>query len=917
MICKVCGSEFNIENFDVCPYCLTPVKNMNDTDKNGFEKAVISDCSSEDNYNKGEEHIESASTDYFSLYDNYEVTEEDLIDPSDEKEQEVLIDELGLSVRAVNAFKRARIYTLNELIVFLANNSVADLKNVGEKTIRETDNLIEKIRTGKFEKISSTSKEKMIEEDYVFENISPDVDYLSIDALAELGLTKKTVLSLKNSNVRCCEGLRKLSKKELVRILGSRNMVKLPTVVELLEKDIVSLLNYVLDKNRGGREYDVILRRAQGETLQEIALEPIKEEYSVITRERVRQLENKYLRRILPFVRELLYILKGSNNYVNVQDVLDIFDDDEYDLVILYASKVIDEFEYLDFAEMFVDRNKEFSIEQRLLGLIKEIVDNGMDIYENREQIEEVLVENRFDYLNIESIVSLLKKYNYKFYGTFAVKGKSNYSTICMNMVRKYFPDGIKLSQESEKSEDLIRLRKIIEDKNYGLSLPPSDRTLSATLARSGLILRGRGIYIPQENVTVDESLLLEIKKYIDDMENNKVFYNEIYSEFEGALNVLCGIDNHNYLHGVLAMQYPDSYEYGRDYLIKNGAVDTRADSISDRIYSFICEKGRPVSKNELFQEFRGFSYVMLTMPFLNDPRLLQWEYSYYACMGIFDITNQDRFELKECIVDLFNKNNGYVSDGLLYEKVMEKYPEFIKKNGIKSEMNLHYIVAKMFSEEMDFRRPHISEKNNIDLSTTKNVALYLLNDPKCFTYEEYNGLCDRMKWSHVTSNAAFSEIEGEYDRISVNEYVKKNMFSVPDNIVDSVRTLIEENFENDILPLMSVDLDEFPEWEYPWNEFIVETIIRKYLVEFDVIQPAIKDRRFQKGIIVKKELKITSYSQVVARKMIATQNEKMTESKFLSFLVVHNLTRKVIPNELVNSDYVKKEGDYYCVVKE
>ena len=323
------------------------------------------------------------------------------------------------------------------------------------------------------------------------------------------------------------------------------------------------------------------------------------------------------------------------------------------------------------------------------------------------------------------------------------------------------------------------------------------------------------------------------------------------------------------------------------------------------------------MSKNELFQEFRGFSYVMLTMPFLNDPRLLQWEYSYYACMGIFDITNQDRFELKECIVDLFNKNNGYVSDGLLYEKVMEKYPEFIKKNGIKSEMNLHYIVAKIFSEEMDYRRPHISEKNNIDLSTTKNVALYLLNDPKCFTYEEYNELCDRMKWSNVTSNSAFSDIEGEYDRISVNEYMKKNMFSVPNNILDSVRYLIEENLENDILPLMSVDFDEFPKWEYPWNEFIVETIIRKYLVEFDVIQPAIKDRRFQKGIIVKKELKITSYSQVVARKMIATQNEKMTESKFLSFLVVHNLTRKVIPNELVNSDYVKKEGDYYCVVKE
>ena len=28
MICKVCGSEFNEENFDMCPYCLTPVSSI-------------------------------------------------------------------------------------------------------------------------------------------------------------------------------------------------------------------------------------------------------------------------------------------------------------------------------------------------------------------------------------------------------------------------------------------------------------------------------------------------------------------------------------------------------------------------------------------------------------------------------------------------------------------------------------------------------------------------------------------------------------------------------------------------------------------------------------------------------------------------------------------------------------------------
>ena len=42
---------------------------------------------------------------------------------------------------------------------------------------------------------------------------------------------------------------------------------------------------------------------------------------------------------------------------------------------------------------------------------------------------------------------------------------------------------------------------------------------------------------------------------------------------------------------------------------------------------------------------------------------------------------------------------------------------------------------------------------------------------------------------------------------------------------------------------------------------------------------------------------------------------DNISESKFLSFLVVHNLTKKMIPNELSNSDFVKKVGDSYVRV--
>lgn len=919
MICKCCGSEFNIENFDVCPYCLTPVVLESVEVADSIE--VKEDTESID----GEEIIEVENNELVATdnseadEDDYIVTEEDLIEEINEEsaEEEVLIDEIGLSVRAVNAFRRAKIYTLNELIEFLAVNSVSDLRNVGAKTVRETEELIEKIRAGELEIVRSRSVDAFVPEGPIFSNISSDLDYLSIDALVEFGLSKKMVSNFLQNNIKCCEGLRDLSKRDLSNIIGSRYMDRLSPVASLLENDIISLLDYVLKKTRGSREYNVFLRRAKGETLQEIADNPGNEDEDVITRERVRQIERSYSRSIMPFVRELFYILKGGNTYVTVQDIVDIYDDDEYDQIILAACKSFEEFEYLDFAELFVEKEEGVSKEQILKTLITEIIGDGADIYECRDLIEEVLAQNKFDYIDTEAVVSLLKKYNYTIYGSFAVKGRSNYATVCMYLIRKMFPNGIKLSQsESEQSEDLIKLRQVIDEKYNGLTVPSSDRALSSTLVRSGLILRGRGTYISQEYVSIDESLLHEIKAYIDSKDTNRVFYNEIFSDFEGVLNVICGVDNYNYLHGVLAMRFPDSYEYGRDYLLKNGVVDAEADSISDRIYNFICSMGRPVSKAELVQAFRGFSNVMLIMPFVNDNRLLQWDYNYYSCTGILNITDADTIDLENIILELFSNNFGYASDGLLYDVIQEKKPEFIQKNKISSEMNLHYIVSKLFSSSMDFRRPHIGRKNAIDLSSTKNVILYLLGNPDYFTYDQYSELCDKMKWSRVTTSAVLYDIEDDYARVSVDGYIRKELFTLPGEIVYEVKDSIIEACEEGILSLINLEMDEYPEWDREWNEFVIETIVKQYYPELLVVHPSVKDRRYQRGIIVKREMGLNTYPEIVAYKMKSIGTEKMTESQFLSFLVVHNLARKVIPNELSNSDYVRKDGDYYIVVK-
>ena len=145
MICKVCGSEFNSENFDLCPYCLTPIdKEAKSEDKieTATEELSTQEKKSEETTN-GSQPEENVTY----VIDDYEVTADDLIEEPDEDiSDEIMIDELGLSVRAVNAFRRANIQTLGDLVEFLAVNNVSDLRNVGAKTIQETEDLMRKLQ---------------------------------------------------------------------------------------------------------------------------------------------------------------------------------------------------------------------------------------------------------------------------------------------------------------------------------------------------------------------------------------------------------------------------------------------------------------------------------------------------------------------------------------------------------------------------------------------------------------------------------------------------------------------------------------------------------------------------------------------------------------------------------------------------
>ena len=79
-------------------------------------------------------------------------------------------------------------------------------------------------------------------------------------------------------------------------------------------------------------------------------------------------------------------------------------------------------------------------------------------------------------------------------------------------------------------------------------------------------------------------------------------------------------------------------------------------------------------------------------------------------------------------------------------------------------------------------------------------------------------------------------------------------------------------------------------------------------------LQPTPKDRRYQRSLIVKSELGIRSYSELVAYVFRNNGYSSLSEGRFLSFLVVNGLAYKMIPKEIGNSDFFKVEKEFYIL---
>ena len=805
-----------------------------------------------------------------------------------------------LSNRAKNVLINAGLQVVGDMLDLTAQE-VWDLPGIGDNTIEEilqySIALKEKLAE---EEIEDNRQEYQVLQ-YPYKNISPECEELPVIVLSYFGMKPSLIRKLQGGGINKLGQLKSMKYCQIQIALGVEwSKLLLFTLQEFNDGAIVATKTF-LDTISREEDLCFILERSRGATLQEIGNK------HGMTREGIRQCIEKPLKYIKPMAVGLAkaLIAKQANNYLAIQDVYDVYDNDTYDAILSYALKESEEIESIEALGLFLVKGT-ISYNDLLSDAIREYVGEGVFWQRNISELMEILQEKNISFVELDDVWLYMLSMGYRVYGEYVAPTSVSYGVLLSIVVEEDFPEGIVFSD----TDAMGLLRKRAYERFGNLNLPEDDRPVIARL-NDYLILCDRGKWIAPNRVVVDISTLELIKEFIDQSEENIIYYQALFNQFEGLLAMTSDISNYHYLHGVLRYYYKAEYTFDRDSLSKEGAVNGR---LSQRIYDYIVKRGEAVSRKELKEYLKITSDVMIVNVVNTNMEIFPWEFNYYNCLGNISVTPTEREFFHEIIAEIFADNKNYCSAKMLYDYSLQVLPDCLERNHIKNATNLFYMLAAILGKKYKCRFPHILPYDSV-LSGSEDIARKFVADAKRLNKNQFNALFDKFGWGQSTVGLIFENIvkEDEYYRVSRTEYIRKNEFNLTEEQRCRIRDCIENCISNKpFIGCWEINYSKFPEVGYEWTPYLLETCISYFVKEYRFITTVYGSNKAERGLCVPNDSAYYTFDEIVVGVMKGKGYKRLTENEMFTLLVLSGVIKNSVPNELKDSKLITfNEGMY------
>lgn len=627
-------------------------------------------------------------------------------------------------------------------------------------------------------------------------------------------------------------------------------------------------------------------------------LEHLASKIGNLTRERVRQVENKMLSKITRILSD--YLVSVFLDHSNKNSTLS-FDDNSV-LKNLFISLESDSLNYNDFFNIVV-YYKNIEVIEQIEARLYELTENK-EIFPKDEllnYLKELIKDNKTEYY-IDLLTADLNSYLYKLgYITkkgYVIKERISKSKLYTFVVKTYYSKEIlDLSEQSSLDQFLDRL-EVIAPENMVANLRSRDQTdlirsIESILDRNNdTILKLDSHQYRVLNVNnIPYELIDQIYLFILEQlqSNGFVTTRKIYRNFESLISDSGYTEKTVY--NLLKLLYNDEFYFTGKSTLRIYEKGSDLKTTYDIILSFLEKYDGEMTTEQLAEEMGVEEYTLYQH--VSDEFSVS-KGTVYLSRQQNQLQEDTLQAIKEVFISIMNKK-GYVPvkqvlDDLRFSGIANND---IAENNLHSADRFTRILKQIFPEMQGHTRILFKEGQEHNIFT---VFLSEMTDSNKLYRDDFYDVGSMLGFADVTIALFIKNFieEGKIVPLNTDLFTPSESFSLSTQVVESVEDFLIENFEDkDYLSLSSInyELYKLPRLEnHTWS---IELLNYIALHKLNYSKVNINDLSYNADPLIL----IYSGSDITYRDIIRSEmsgfNQIRTEQNVLNFLIEKGLLRK------------------------
>lgn len=573
-----------------------------------------------------------------------------------------------------------------------------------------------------------------------------------------------------------------------------------------LENDIDDLVKRIL---KDEKQSFIIKSRAEGKSLKTLG------DQLGLTRERIRQIENKVrksFRNIINDNRLILkiYAIRNQDEVLTPVELQRYFGSETNLILYLLRTSEIPQYTYDKNLDVFVVCNAGLS--ERTQSYLESLPDSFS--FKNRKTIVQKGVKE-FDL--VEEILDTAIAKEFKLTGKTYHRKRLKLSSIYAMILKTYYPEGIWVYGKIE----MQGFRRHIQEDYGDINIPVNDRAIASRIMDIG-VLCDKGTYKAKQKKYLSKELLNRIFDYIESNNSNVFFTNTIFTVFEDDL-IEEGVINQYYLYGILHEVFGDRWIFRRNYISK----DESETSFYNEIVRFINESKYPVTKKQIHEAFPGVSDVMISLS-VTDPKVLNL-FGKYVHTDNLKITKNDIDYLKT-VTDSMTESCTACNSKSIYEYIQMRNPVFLTNNHIDSSFAMFSLLENKFGDSYSFSRPFIARKG-VGIDNVSNLLQEAINNSDEIEIADIKAFA---RQHHLRIGSILDLVDACNDThflVNDHTFLNVNFIGVDEQIANTIEALVlKEIGYKDTVPIPELGcIVRFPKIDVRWNEWLIYCIIKKW----------------------------------------------------------------------------------------